>query len=191
MGRPPISQATSKSSFVPPTYSALRNKVTMPSEQPDVYVSPYSEFFANVDANRTSLGTTEEMEQKAFDLQEQTLKCGIPESELRFRTKSYGRFALPPYVSAGEHRVTVKVALKAIPFKLEVEKEIFLEMVGSRFNSKTGDLQLSSEKFASRIENKRHLVDMIERIVRNARRLANEFAAEKRAERRAKSATAN
>ena len=142
------------------------------------YVSPYSEFFSNVEAGRTTLGTTEEMEQRAFHLQEQTLECGIPESELRFKTTSYGRFLLPPYVSPGEHRVIVKVALSAIPFENEQEKEIFLEIVGSRYNPKKGDLQLSSEKFASRIENKRYLVDMIERLVFNAKKLAKEFAAE-------------
>jgi len=177
MGRPPISQKNSRSSFVPPTYSAFRNKVTMPPETESGYVSPYSGFFANVEAGRTSLGTTAEMEQRALELEEKHLECGIPESELRFRTVSYGRYALPPYVAPGEHRVTVKVALSAIPFNNEQEKEIFLEIVGPRFNPKKGDLQLSSEKFASRIENKRYLVDMIERIVSSARELAKEFDA--------------
>ena len=171
---------SSYSSFVPPTYSALRTKMTMPFEvKPgEKYISPYSEFFANIEAGRTTLGTTEEIEQRAFELQEQKLECGIRESELRFRTRSYGRFALPPYVSPGEHRVTVKVALSAIPFENDTEKEIFMEIVGSRYNPKKGDLQLSSEKFASRIENKRYLVDMIEKIVSNAKKLAKEFETE-------------
>ncbi len=176
LGRPSVSKPASH------TYSALRNNVTMPfeTEPGQMYVSPYSKFFANLEAGRTSLGTTEEMDQRAAELLERHLECGIPESELRFITVSYGRFALPPYVSPGEHRVTVKVALKAIPFKNEQEKEIFLEIVGSRFDPKKGDLQLSSEKFASRIENKRYLVDMIERIVSNARTLAKEFADEEK-----------
>jgi len=142
------------------------------------YASPYSEFFSNIEAGRTSLGTTDEMEQEAFEIQEQHLDCGIPESQLRFITTSYGRLVLPPHVMPGEHRVTVKVALSAIPFENEQEQDIFLEVVGARYNPKKGDLQLSSEKFASRIENKRHLVDMIERLVSNARKLAKEFAAE-------------
>lgn len=177
LGRLRISQTNASSSSVQPTYSALRNKVTIPcgARQGKSYVSPYSEFFANVEAGQTSLGTTEEVEQRAFELQEQHLECGIPESELRFRTTSYGRFVLPPYVSPGEHRVTMLVALSAIPFQNEQEKEVFLEIVGSRFNSKKEELKLSSEKFASRIENKRYLVDMIERIVSSARTLAKEF----------------
>ena len=162
----------------PPTYSALRTKMTLPFEQPnpgETYTSPYSNFFANVEAGRTTLGTTQEIEQKAFELQEQRLECGILESNLRFTTRSYGRFALPPYVSPGEHRVTVKVALKDIPFENDHEKDIFMEIVGPRYNPKKGDLQLSSEKFASRIENKRYLVDMIEKILANSRQLAKEF----------------
>mmetsp|Transcript_15478 Transcript_15478/g.29376 ORF Transcript_15478/g.29376 Transcript_15478/m.29376 type:complete len:252 (-) Transcript_15478:177-932(-) len=179
LGRPPISQSNLGSSFVPPTYSALRNKVSMPfgAQKGKPYVSPYSEFFTNLDAGRTSLGTTKETEQRTFELKEQRLECGIPESELRFRTASYGRFALAPYVSAGEHRITVKVALSAIPFENEQEKEVFYQIVGSRFNSKSGDLKLSSEKFASRIENKRYLVDVIERIVTSAKDLAKEIDA--------------
>ena len=84
--------------------------------------------------------------------------------------------------------MTVKVALSAIPFENEQEKEIFLEIVGSRYNSKKGDLQLSSEKFASRIENKRYLVDVIEKIVLNARKLAKQFDTE---DGNAKAANAN
>ena len=148
------------------------------AEQGERYVSPHSDFFSSIDAGRTSLGTTEEMEQKSMQLQEQYLECGIPESELRFRTTSYGRFQLPPYVSPGEHRVTVKLSLSAIPFENEQEKEILLQIVGSRYNPERDELKLSSEKFASRIENKRHLVGMLERIVASSRRLAKEFAAE-------------
>lgn len=147
-------------------------------EEGKPYVSPYAKFFANVEAGRTTLGTTLEIEKQALDLKEQHLECGIPESQLRFKTASYGRYALPPYVAPGEHRVTVQVALSAIPFESDQEKEVFMEIVGSRFNKERGVLQLSSEKFASRIENKRYLVDMIEKIVSNAKMLAAEFAEE-------------
>jgi hypothetical protein len=156
----------------------------MPFERQDGkdYVSPYTDFFANIEAGRTSLGTTEETEQQVLEMKEQYLDCGIPEIALRFRTTSYGRFVLPPYVSPGEHRVTVKVPLSAIPLGSPLEREILLEIVGSRYNEAKDELQLSSEKFASRIENKRHLVGMIEQIVSNARRLAKDFQEEERTE---------
>lgn len=145
------------------------------------YVSPYSDFFASIDAGRSSLGTTEEMEKRSMEIKEAHLDCGIPESALRFKTTSYGRFALPPYVSPGEHRVLVKVPLSAIPFNNPSEREILLEIVGSRYNKEKDVLQLSAEKFASRIENKRYLVGMIEQIVASARKLAKEFEEEDKA----------
>ena len=121
------------------------------------------------------------MEQRLSKLTMQKLDCGICESDLRFRTTSYGRFALPPYVSPGEHRVTVTLSLDAIPWDAqrgEAEKKILLEIVGPRYNQEKNDLKLSSEKFGSRIENKRYLVGMIEKIVSSARELAEEFGAE-------------
>lgn len=150
-------------------------------EEGQDYVSPYSEFFANIEAGRSSLGTTEEMERRSLEITEEYLDCGIPESALRFKTTSYGRFVLPPHVSPGEHRVTVKVPLSAIPFNSPEEKEILLQIVGSRYNKEKDFVQLSSEKFASRIENKRHLVGMIEQIVASSRRLAREFEEEENA----------
>ena len=175
-----------KRSSSPPSsssYAALRNMVTSPfqAQNDTSYVSPYSDFFANIEAGRSSLGTTEEMEQKLSNLSVQKLDCGICESDLRFRTTSYGRFALPPYVAPGEHRVTVTLNLDAIPWhdqRGEAEKEILLQIVGSRYNPAKNQLKLSSEKFGSRIENKRYLVGMIEKIVSNSRELAKEFATE-------------
>jgi hypothetical protein len=162
------------------TYSAFRNKVSMSFETEDGqdYVSPYSDFFANIEAGRSSLGTTEAVEKQLLEMKEEYLDCGIPESALRFKTTSYGRYVLPPYVSPGEHRVTVKVPLSAIPFHNPSEKEILLQIVGSRYNKERDFIQLTAEKFASRIENKRYLVGIIEQIVANARRLAKEFEEE-------------
>lgn len=173
LGRgPPLRSLVS----VPPAHGALRRQATVPSEVPPgaPYASPYAGFFANVAAGRSSLGTTAETERRAHELREKRLECGIPESALRFRTTSYGRYVLPPYVAPGEHRVTVKVALAAIPFANEQERDVFLQIVGPRFRK--GDLQLSSEKFASRIENKRYLVEQIEQIVSGARTVAEEYA---------------
>mmetsp|Transcript_15725 Transcript_15725/g.33039 ORF Transcript_15725/g.33039 Transcript_15725/m.33039 type:complete len:260 (-) Transcript_15725:109-888(-) len=191
VGQYHLYQSNNSNKSVPPknslSYTSLRNKITEATDLSDdpfevrpgeQYVSPYAAFFANIEAGRTTLGTTREMEDFTAQIQEQHLECGIPESALRFQTTSYGRYQLPPYVAPAEHRVVVKVPIEAIPFESEMEKEVFLEIVGSRYNKEKGVLQMSSEKFASRIENKRHLVGMIERIVSSAKRLAKEFAAE-------------
>jgi len=151
--------------------------VTFDAKPGQPYKSPYASFFNNIEAGRTSLGTTLEIEQRAHEMKEKVV-AGIPESALRFRTTSYERSVLAPYVEAGEHRVIVKLSLSSIPFDNAGEREVFLQMVGPRYKAKSGDLQLSCEKFASRIENKRHLVNVIERLVEDSKRLSKEFAEE-------------
>ena len=188
INRQQSSSEPSATARIPLTYSSLRNMVTAEagpppsSSDPSSYTSPFADFFSNLEAGRTSLGTTAVLERRAFEIQERKLACGVPESALRFRTRSYERSVLPPYVEAGEHRVVVKLAVKNIPFGSEREREVFLEMVGPRYRPKTDEVQLSSEKFASRIENKRYLVDMIERLVESSRELAREFDEEEKSQ---------
>ena len=55
------------------------------------------------------------------------------------------------------------------------------EIVGNRLNDETGLLQLSSSQFGSRIENKRHTVSMLERIVESAKTLAAKVEADSKA----------
>ena len=47
-------------------------------------------------------------------------------------------------------------------------------IVGTRFVSGRKELRLSSNQFTSRIENKRHLCEMLDRIILGAKRLAND-----------------
>ena len=133
----------------------------------DNYVSPLKEFFERVEKN-DDFG--------APDLPDEVpkyLKCGVREDALRFRTMHYGRLQLPPHVQPWEHRVTVRVSLDEIPLENDLERKLVSEIVGSRIK---GDiLQLSSNQFGSRIENKRHLVSMLDRIVLGAKRLAKEI----------------
>jgi hypothetical protein len=51
------------------------------------------------------------------------------------------------------------------------EKKVFKYLVGSRFNSATKIVKLTSAKFPNRIENKRHLIFLLENLVQEARRL--------------------
>jgi Mitochondrial ribosomal subunit protein len=103
----------------------------------------------------------------------QYLKCGIAEHRIRFRTVAYGRLQLAPHVQPWEHRVTMRVRLIDIPLKTPLEQKLLHEIVGTRL--KKDVLQLSSNQFGSRIENKRHLVSMLDRIVLGAKKLAQEL----------------
>ena len=120
----------------------------------------------------TSLGTTK------FEKPDiKYLECGIPEHLLRFKSTTYGRLLEEPFVRPNEHKVTLQVASRHLPLT-DMERMVLKEIVGTRLNDETGVLQLSSVQFGSRIENKRHCVSMLNRIVDSAKSLAARVQAE-------------
>ena len=136
------------------------------------YVSPFQEIFNTIEDGKTFLGSAE------FRIPEtKTLKCGVPENVLRFKTTTYGRLLEEPYIRPNEHRVTLQVPIAFIPLN-EIEHIALREIVGTRLNEETGILQLSSAQFGSRIENKRHVVSMLERIVESTKSLASKVQAD-------------
>jgi hypothetical protein len=130
------------------------------------YVSPFRDIFNTIQEGKTFIGSSE------FLIPEiKHLKCGIPEHVLRFKTTAYDRLLEEPFVRPNEHRVTLQVDTRHIPLD-DVEKMVLKEIVGTRLNEETGVVQLSSNQFGSRIENKRHVVSMLERIVESTKALA-------------------
>ena len=101
------------------------------------------------------------------------LKCGISEDNLTFKTNSYQRLIHAPYVQHQEHKVTLSVRWHMLPLN-DLEKRILMEIVGNRYKPETNELRLTSEQFGSRIENKRHLTSILDRMVFAARNLAAE-----------------
>jgi len=130
------------------------------------YVSPFQEIFDTIHEGKTFLGTTEFQYPNA-----KFLKCGVAEHLLRFKTTTYGRLLEEPFVRPNEHRVILQVAIRHIPLT-DVQRLVLKDIVGNRLNDDTGVLQLSSSQFGSRIENKRHVVSMLERAVESAKNLA-------------------
>jgi Mitochondrial ribosomal subunit protein len=141
------------------------------------YVSPFQELLDRMHADGpTTLGTTPELlefERKRAQNQ-RTLKCGILENNLRFTTTSFGRTLVAPHVHPTEHRVILKINTRNIPLD-PTGVLILREIVGNRYNDERQELRLSSNQFGSRIENKRHLVSMLDRIVLSCQRLAAEL----------------
>jgi len=93
---------------------------------------------------------------------------------------------MAPYVHVREHQVILKVNLRrpgvrddsSSPpcYLTDLEQAILLEIVGpSRYNVQTQELRLTSNSFGSRIENKRHLTSMLDRIIISCQRLAKEM----------------
>lgn len=148
------------------------------------YTSPLREFFATIQSGKTSLGTDhtklKPLAEEIADIPR--LDCGIPEHLLRFSTTCHGRLYLPPYTMTDEYKVTMKVAMKHIPLETDLEREIFMQIVANRFVPEKNELRLSANQFASRIENKRHLCAMLDRIVNGARLLAKDVYEQKRAQ---------
>ena len=136
------------------------------------YVSPYKDLFAMMKTNKTHTSQIP----KARPISK--LKCGISESVLKFRTTCYDRLMLAPYVNTNEYKVILQVKFKHLPLETDLEKKIFLQIVKTRFDDELQELKLTSNQFASRIENKRHLCWMLDRIVIGAKRLAQETESE-------------
>lgn len=107
------------------------------------------------------------------------LKCGISENVLRFKTQSYGRLLNAPFVHANEHRVVLLISLDELPLSTQLEHDILEEIVGvQRYNRERNELRLQSVQFGSRIENKRHLVSMLDRLVLSCQTLAKQVMEE-------------
>jgi len=136
------------------------------------YSSPFQEIFDTIQEGKTFMGTSQFTPPPI-----KYLKCGIPEHVLRYKTTTYGRLLEAPFVKPNEHKVTLQVDTQHIPLT-DIERLVMKEIVGNRWNDDTGLLQLSSSQFGSRIENKRHAVSMLERIVESAKTLASRVEAE-------------
>lgn len=130
--------------------------------------SPISEFFdLAVNHGHTNLGPPPKYKVSEAAI----LKCGISEDDLAFKSASYQQLIYAPYVQQGEHKVTMIVKWDVLPLN-DFEKRILMEIVGSRYNETKKELKMTSNQFGSRIENKRHLTSMLDRVVFAARKLA-------------------
>jgi len=160
--------------------TAASSSSSSSSSSSDDYVSPFADFFQNIADGKTTLQS--HIGGPLPTQEARYLKCGVPESALRFKTVSYGRMIVEPHVQPGEHKVTMKVGMHVLPLETELEHTIFRQIVGRRCLPERNELRLTSDQFASRIENKRHLVSMLDRIIINTKRLAQETeAADKQA----------
>jgi hypothetical protein len=160
----PALKATRSSQTVARSYAtALPDKKNSSN---DNYISPFQDIFDTITKGNTFLGDS------SFKFPEiKHLKCGVPEFALRYKTTTYGRLLEEPFVRPNEHRVTLQVATQYLPLN-NMEMMVLKEIVGTRLNTDKGVLQLSSVQFGSRIENKRHLVSMLDRLVDSAKTMA-------------------
>ena len=147
------------------------------------YVSPFASFFENIDKKRTSTHLSNDSptlnQLKLSSIPR--LKCGISEDVLTFKTRSFFRdHSTSPHVLPAEHQIILYVSIGDLPLKTQLERKIFLQLIGGtklrRYNPEKKRVKLISNQFASRIENKRHVVSMLDRLVLAALDLANEVS---------------
>jgi Mitochondrial ribosomal subunit protein len=159
-----------------PPEAEVREEDTI-SGTSDAYVSPFQDLFDRMHADGpTTMGTTDEFLQfeKEMVKHQKILECGIPESFLRFTTTSFGRTLAAPHVHPTEHSVVLKINTRYLPLEA-TEMEILREIVGNRLSDERQELRLTSNQFGSRMENKRHLVSMLDRIVLSCQRMGSDL----------------
>lgn len=139
----------------------------------DNYDSPLDEVLAP-DAPCPIYGTAGRppMRQRKF------LECGLPEDLIRFHTTVWDKTLLAPFVHTREHRVALHVDLKDLPLD-DVGKQILQQVVGhQRYDVKRNVLKMNAAHFPSRIENKRYLVRMLDKVVIACQRVAKSLPVE-------------
>jgi len=103
-------------------------------------------------------------------------KRTIPDSKLRFQLKasfSQGSSIFYPHLKF--HPADFKVGLVVNTADLglsEDELAVFLEMVGPRYNQGKRIVRLTAERFPNRIENKKYLILLLEKLLLETRRIA-------------------
>lgn len=164
---------TARRALASPLMTISKRSFSSSSSSNNNYVSHLQELFDQMDRNETTLGVDTSVLRE-----EKILPCGLPESSLRFTTTHYGRLLQAPFVHPNEHTVVMTARLG--DSLSETEQLILKEIVGDRFNTEKKTLRLTSRQFGSRIENKRHLVSMLNRIVSSCKNLAKQAEEEER-----------
>lgn len=105
------------------------------------------------------------------------LPSGILTKNIRYKLVHLPQSSMTPHVSPGEHKVVLKIFMGDMiphPIENEHEKAALLELVGGRFNTSRDELTLVSEKFPSRIENKRYLEILLDTLITSAKSMVGD-----------------
>ena len=100
------------------------------------------------------------------------LECGLREDLLRFKSASFGKTIRPPHIHTNEHRVYLLVDIKDLPLD-DLGKQILQQVLGiQRYNVEKGEVKMQAVQFPSRIENKRYLVRLFDKVILACQRLS-------------------
>jgi small subunit ribosomal protein S35 len=71
-----------------------------------------------------------------------------------------------------DFKVGLVVKVEDCGFQSDLEKDIFIEMVGKRYNTGKKAVRLTSNRFSNRVENKKYLTLLLERLIAESKKLA-------------------
>ena len=102
----------------------------------------------------------------------------VPSEKLRFQfrtTFGHGSSILYPHLKfhPADFKVGLVVKIEDCGFTSELEKEVFIEMVGPRYNTGKKEVRLTSDRFSNRVENKKYLTNLLEKLIAESKLLAS------------------
>ena len=101
----------------------------------------------------------------------------VPSDKLQFQfraTFGHGTSILYPHLKfhPADFKVGLVVKVDDCGFKSDMERDIFIEMVGKRYNTGKKEVRLTTDRFSNRVENKRYLTLLLERLIAESKKLA-------------------
>jgi hypothetical protein len=101
----------------------------------------------------------------------------IPDEALRFQFKAtftHGSAIFYPHLKhhPADYKIGLVVKIADLGFKSDMERQIFIQLVGPRYNGGRRDVRFTCEKFANRLENKKYVTYLLEKLVAEAKHLA-------------------
>lgn len=101
----------------------------------------------------------------------------VSSENLRFQfrtTFGHGSSILYPHLKfhPADYKVGLVVKVEDCGFTSDLEKEVFIEMVGPRYNTGKKEVRLTSDRFSNRVENKKYLTNLLEKLIAESKALA-------------------
>ena len=101
----------------------------------------------------------------------------IPDSALKFQFKAtftHGSAIFYPHLKhhPADYKIGLVVKIADMGFKSDLERQIFIQMVGPRYNGGRQEVRFTCDKFANRLENKKYVTYLLEKLVAEAKHLA-------------------
>ena len=98
-------------------------------------------------------------------------ESSIPSSMLHYASKSYGRYALPPYHHPSEFKVVLTFKLPEVAEHLQLSEDEVAAVEGILGpRCKNGKVKMAEERFSTRVENRAKLREILHMVIYEAKK---------------------